>query len=499
MKRLVLIFLAITMYVNCYSFDVVSESIYYNLHSDNTAEVTYGYKQYTGEIHVPENILINNNIFKVTKIGIRAFNDSPQLVSLYLSSSIVELADLSIANCKNLSVLYIPASVKKVALNTFSGTNMLAHIYTGCSFPLKKYFFLMVAPEINIIDGTTVIDSLTFAGSKLRNINLPLSVREIRYKAFKNCDLLSTIKLPAGIKILGDEVFYGCKSIVEIVLPSNTQYIGHRAFFGCSGLKRLEIPLGLKLAGNSIIDSCSNIEVLKVPVNILNNSDARALPDHLKFLETGGGKLNNLNILTFNAKTLINIDLFNITNNELTDDLLSNAVCLKNIVFPAQLVKTGIRVLANCISLENIVIPSTVVETGKAAFEDCKELKSVLFGVKNSLVTIGNWTFANCKSIEQIQLPWGVKNLGDGVFSGCTEMQKIILPTSCIQIGANVFSGCVSLKSIQSESETPPLVKENTFAGIDKNTIIFVPVNSVKKYQSAMGWKEFRNIHVITK
>ncbi len=485
--------------VKSFAFDVVSDNIYYNILVDNTAEVTFGYQRYSGEVHIPQNIISNNQVYKVAGIGTSAFKNSPDLTALYLSSSIEYIKNLAVSDCPALNTVYLPSSIKKVALDAFHNTQRIDRIHTGCSFELKKYFYLTVAPKIDIIEGTTMIDSLTFAGSKLKQITIPASVKTIGRKAFYNCRQLTKIELPANLTNIQHEAFDGCSSLSVIVLPESVKSIGNKAFADCKLLNRLEIPLSATFIGQNIIDSCLSLTQLKAPVELLNTIQPATATKVLKYIETGGGLLNETGYLFLknNLKSITQLDINKICDSSLSDEFMTGAYNLTSINLPSEIQKTGVRSFAGCQSLQSLAFPATITEIGKSSFENCRKLKTVLFSPRNSLKTIGDWTFFNCISLEKIQLPWGTKEIGEGVFNGCTALKSVNLPSSLMEIGENAFTACISLKTITSEAIKPPLVKDSTFAGIDKNTVIFVPEKSIHLYQNAPGWKDFKNIRAV--
>ena len=64
--------------------------------------------------------------------------------------------------------------------------------------------------------------------------------------------------------------------------------------------------------------------------------------------------------------------------------------------------------------------------------------------------------------------------------------------------GTKVFGECSNLTSIQSLNTTPPTSKDGRL--IDANyekCVVWVPKGSLKAYQEAAGWKDFKNIKEI--
>lgn len=51
---------------------------------------------------------------------------------------------------------------------------------------------------------------------------------------------LRAVRLPASLRVIGDYAFYGCRELKEIAFADSLERIGSGAFMGCSGVDRLE-------------------------------------------------------------------------------------------------------------------------------------------------------------------------------------------------------------------------------------------------------------------
>jgi hypothetical protein len=68
----------------------------------------------------------------------------------------------------------------------------------------------------------------------------------------------------------------------------------------------------------------------------------------------------------------------------------------------------------------------------------------------DSVIGIGEYAFANLKSLERINMPKLLKKLGKGVFSGCTRLHAdpLEIPEDVEQIPIQCFMDCSSIKQI---------------------------------------------------
>ena len=86
-----------------------------------------------------------------------------------------------------------------------------------------------------------------------------------------------------------------------------------------------------------------------------------------------------------------------------------------------------------------------VTSIGEYAFNRCS-LSSIK--LPDSLTSIGNGAFVNCRSLSSIKLPDSLTSIGGSAFSGCSNLSSIKLPDSLTSIGEGAFWGCSRLSSI---------------------------------------------------
>lgn len=99
----------------------------------------------------------------------------------------------------------------------------------------------------------------------------------------------------------------------------------------------------------------------------------------------------------------------------------------------------------DCKRLENIEIPQKTTTIGVSAFTNCINIKHITIP---SLVTkIDDFAFYNCKSLELITIPLLVTRIGDFAFSGCENLKTITILSNC-NIGDCAFSNCCNLEKI---------------------------------------------------
>ena len=127
LKHLILLVLcAITFNVTAHEFEAVNSdgvTIWYNITSYNTAEVTYkgsSYSEYSGEysgeVNIPSTVEYSGNTYSVTAIGDHAFYVCSGLTSVVIPEGVTTIGDQAFYVCSGLTSVTIPNSVTTIAM-----------------------------------------------------------------------------------------------------------------------------------------------------------------------------------------------------------------------------------------------------------------------------------------------------------------------------------------------------------------------------------------------
>lgn len=99
--------------------------VYYNITSaeDLTVAVTYGgwsydYAGYSGAVTIPAIVIYNDQEYRVTSIGERAFFNCMDLTSITIPASVTNIGDNAFENCHNLTEVHISDIEAGVRFNT---------------------------------------------------------------------------------------------------------------------------------------------------------------------------------------------------------------------------------------------------------------------------------------------------------------------------------------------------------------------------------------------
>lgn len=99
--------------------------------------------------------------------------------------------------------------------------------------------------EYSIAEGVTKIGKHAFAGSSIRKVVLPNSLKEMDEHVFRNCPNLETV-----------------------VFGNNLTYVSAFCFLKCSSLKHITIPDSLAFVPFAFVEECENLESITLHQNI---------------------------------------------------------------------------------------------------------------------------------------------------------------------------------------------------------------------------------------
>ena len=95
----------------------------------------------------------------------------------------------------------------------------------------------------------------------------------------------------------------------------------------------------------------------------------------------------------------------------------------------------------------NIEIPSTMLTIGQYAFAGTR-LKSIKFGERSQLQSIGQYAFDGCKSLMEFIMPNTATSIGQYAFSNCTALNKLWFSDLITTINANTCRECNQLTEL---------------------------------------------------
>lgn len=127
------------------------------------------------------------------------------------------------------------------------------------------------------VGGTTYTYTVTSTGysafvnrTKITQVNLPATLKEINPSCFKGCTSLETVNFADGSQLttINYSALENCSSLTALTLPSTVTTIDYNAFQGCSALTSIDIPAGVTTIGNQAFKNCSGLATINIPASL---------------------------------------------------------------------------------------------------------------------------------------------------------------------------------------------------------------------------------------
>ena len=195
------------------AYDIAVENdgvtIYYNYINDATElEVTYettSYNSYRGDVAIPEEVTYENNILRVTSIGMYAFSGCNSLTSVTIGSGVTSIGVQAFSGCSNLTSITIGKNVTSIGILPFSGCNSLSSVY--------------------------ISDLDTWC--KITFFNQESNPLYFAHHLFLNGEEIQELVIPNSVTSIGNYAFYRCSSLTSVTIPNSVTSIGNAAFWDC--------------------------------------------------------------------------------------------------------------------------------------------------------------------------------------------------------------------------------------------------------------------------
>lgn len=213
-------------------------------------------------VMIPENVSVINSYafadcteltnimipYKVVNIYSNTFNNHHRdlTISGYADSYAQDYADSNNIMFKAIESDYDEARAKGTIGNDFTWTlsydgtltiSGLGAMPAYSSYDWQAYSAFIKHAVIN--EGVTSVGTYLFNGlTKLSDVQLPLTIKNIGRNAFYGCTSLTYIDLPDSVKNIDSYAFANCTALKIAEFPDRITSIGSYAFNGCGGFEK---------------------------------------------------------------------------------------------------------------------------------------------------------------------------------------------------------------------------------------------------------------------
>ena len=162
-----------------------------------------------------------------------------------------------------------------------------------------------------------------------------------------------------------------------------------------------------------------------------------------------------------------------------------------DVMMPSGIAAIGEYAFASCDSLRNIEIPDTVTRIHDKAFYNCSSLESLV--IPDSVTEIGEGACQLCASLSNVVLSDNIAELPKDCFRQADRVETMLFPRNLQSIGENALSmsGCHTFDFTMCLT-TPALGNVNAFEGISDGAVIYVPPRLFDEWATAVNWVKLK-------
>ncbi len=354
---------------------------------------------------------------------------------IILPTSVTSIGNSAFYGCSSLTSVTIPNNVTSIGSSAFSNCSGLTSVHISD-----------IAVWCNIVFGDYISNPLYYAnnlylnGKLVTDIVIPNSVTSIGDYAFSGCGLTS-VTIPNSVTSIGNYAFSGC-GLTSVTIPNSVTSIGNYAFEYCRSLTSVTIPNSVTSIGISAFSSCSGLTSVTIPNSVTSIGNS-AFYNVLNIVYNGtatgspwGAKYMN----GFVDGYLVFADA------QKTSLIRCSKAAQGEIVIPNSVTSIGEHAFYECRSLASVTIPNSVTSIGNSAFSSCSGLSAVT--IPNSVTSIGSSAFSSCSGLSSVAIGNSVTSIGKSAFEGCSNLTSVTIPNSVTSIGSSAFRSCTRLTSV---------------------------------------------------
>ena len=381
------------------------------------------------------NIVLPDN---ATEIGENAFKSCINLSDIEIPESVISIGESAFESCASLKSIKLGNDISSIAYSTFSGCISLSEIDIPSSVTsIGSYAFYGCSDlkNINIPHGVEEIGNYAFTDCiNLQAVNVPTEnsnfssqdgvlfnkdkTELIYYPLGKNggyiipdgvtaiCDYafsyskLSDIVLPNSLRDIGEWAFGYCTNLKNIDIPASVKNIGYASFNHCTGLQNIELHDGLISIGSWAFEYCTALESVEIPDSVTDMD--WPVFSHCESLTKAvlGKGITSINARTFEyCSSLESIDIM------------------------GDVTSIGSGAFQYCAGLKSFEIPYGVTKIAESTFQGCTSLATI--EISDNITKIDSYAFYDCDSLININIPASVETIGSSAFESCGALINI--------------------------------------------------------------------------
>lgn len=254
---------------------------------------------------------------------------------------------------------------------------------------------------------------------------IPEGVEEICWEAFRNCQRLKSVTVPLSLREIKRRAFVECIELETIFLKEGLREMEPYAFESCRNLKGIALPTSIESIGRDVFLNCDKIEITNADSH--RSSLLQAIKDGTAWEATA------------------------------LEEVIQEPQKVSLLKELTQKGEAGIFTYG--VTEEEEVVITGLTETAEKDKRNRKlVIPEYLDGKPVVGISEGAFAFVPVTSVE---LPEGLSEIGAGAFYGCNLVKEVHLPSTVTYLGARVFAANYLLQAIYVEEGNAVYTSQN--------------------------------------
>ena len=259
--------------------------------------------------------------------------------------------------------------------------------------------------QVTVPEGVDRLDVRAFAGSRVRSLSLPSTLRAVGERAFADCPVLEAVVLPDSVEVVGSSLFANDPALRSVVFPKPLRFLPGGQFAGnCAALREVRFPeKSLAFGANMFLDN-PGIEHVELPEGVVC----------------------------------------------IHDGFFARARNLRSVRFPKSLRFIPTDCFLDCPTIEEIEIPEGVAFIGRSTFQNCPNLRKLVLPASVQVITARAFQHTPFESVTFLGPVPEIRSIDGG---------PAPLSAMCLDFSKAVFSDAHRsewLAAIEKEKPLPP-------------------------------------------
>jgi hypothetical protein len=459
----------------------------------------------------------------VTSIRSNAFSYCSGLKSLILSSSLTSIGSYAFRGLSSLTTFTIPATVTSIGQEAFYSNSTIAAINIPASVTSIDLACFAACSALITVDPAN--PNYSTENGSLYNKN-KTQLLQVAYPTVGNYVIIPTVTAIMG------SAFSWCNQLQSLTIPASVTSIANYTFSYANRLSRINVysatPINLSgtpNAFNTVPVTTCELHVPKGCKAAYQAASQWSAFTHIiedltpTIYSTAGGLSAAITAAGFSLSTLTDIIITGtidardfVTIREYIPLLkkldMSGATIAaysgaqgtdwasQNPTYPANEIPAYASLKNGYVTayfLTSLVLPSNTTSIGRYALAACVYLPNGSLQIPSTVTHFGYASLRLNNGLSTIlTLPLTQLTIEDWAFSEDGYINTLKIPSSIVSMGINAFVNCSGLRTIYSESLTPPTIGIGCFAGVTSVLDVFVQtVEAVTAYKANASWIGF--------